>query len=119
MSIPRPLRPYLGAVRRWIRSMPPRPGLQKQHLLSDPSLTDTERELLGKVSGKIYFNDTMYDGDGAHYYKVGLSAICCIDEAVAQAKLNNVRHDSGLALRQRARAAIFSSKVSRSGNYRV
>jgi len=89
--IPQPLRPYLGAVRRWIRSMPPRPRLQKQHLLSDPSLTETERQLLTKVNGKIYFNDTMYDGDGAHYFKVGLSAIRCIDEAVAQAKLNNVR----------------------------
>ena len=71
--------------------MPPRPRLQKQRLLSDPSLSESERELLGKVNDKIYFNDTMYDGDGAHYYKVGLSAIRCIDEAVAQAKLPLVR----------------------------
>jgi SAM-dependent methyltransferase len=71
--------------------MPPRPQLQKQRLLSDPSLSETERELLGKVSGKIYFNDTMYDGNGAHYYKVGLSAIRCIDEAVAQANLTVVQ----------------------------
>lgn len=89
--IPGPWRPYLGAIRRWVRSMPPRPRLQKQRLLSDPSLTETERELLNKVSGKVYFNDTMYDGDGAHYFKVGLSAIRCIDDAVAQAKLTNVR----------------------------
>jgi len=89
--VPVPLRPYLGAMRRWVRSMPPRPQLQKQRLLSDPSLSETEKELLGKVSGKIYFNDTMYDGDGAHYYKVGLSAIRCIDEAVAQANLTVVR----------------------------
>jgi SAM-dependent methyltransferase len=89
--VPGPLRPYLGAVRRWVRSMPPRPRLQKQRLLSDPSLSETERELLSKVSGKIYFNDTMYDGDGAHYYKVGLSAIRCIDDALAQAKSTNVR----------------------------
>ena len=85
--VPQPLWPYLGAVRRWVRAIPPRPLLQKQRLLSDPSLTETERELLKKVSGKIYFNDTMYDGNGAHYYKVGLSAIHCIDEAVEQAKL--------------------------------
>jgi len=39
--------------------------LPKQRLLADPSLTERERELLRKVSGKIYFNDTMYDGDGA------------------------------------------------------
>jgi SAM-dependent methyltransferase len=89
--VPGPLRPYLGAMRRWVRSMPPRPQLQKQRLLSDPSLSETERELLGKVSGKIYFNDTMYDGDGTHYYKVGLSAIRCIDEAVAQANLTALR----------------------------
>ena len=89
--VPGPLRPYLGAMRRWVRSMPPRPQLQKQRLLSDPSLSETERELLGKVSGKIYFNDTMYDGDGAHYYKVGLSAIRCIDEAVAQANSQAVQ----------------------------
>lgn len=88
--IPRPLRPYFGAMRRWVRSVPPRPRLQKQRLLSDPSLTETERELLTKTSSKIYFNDTMYDGDGAHYFKVGLSAIRCIDETLAQAKLTSV-----------------------------
>ncbi|HBB88339.1 MAG TPA: hypothetical protein DC047_12050 [Blastocatellia bacterium] len=91
LVIPQPWRPFLGAIRRWVRSMPPRPRLQKQRLLSDPSLTETERALLSKVSGKIYFNDTMYDGDGAHYYKVGLSAIRCIDAGLAQAKLTNVR----------------------------
>lgn len=85
-----PLRPYFGALRRWVRSMPPRPRLQKQRLLFDPSLTQTERELLAKVSGKIYFNDTMYDGNGAHYYKVGLSAIRCINDALAQANLTSV-----------------------------
>jgi SAM-dependent methyltransferase len=89
--VPSPLWPYLGALRRWLRAMPPRPRLQKQRLLSDPSLTETERELLAKVSGKIYFNDTMYDGNGAHYYKVGLSAIKCINEALAQARLEEVR----------------------------
>jgi len=85
--VPRLLWPYLGAARRWVRAIPPRPLLQKQRLLSDPSLNETERELLKKVSGKIYFNDSMYDGDGAHYYKVGLSAIHCIDEALERAKL--------------------------------
>lgn len=89
--IPRSLRPYFGAVRRLIRSLPPRPRLQKQRLLADHSLTDTERELLSKVSSKIYYNDTMYDGNGAHYFKVGLSAIRCIDEALAQAKLTSAR----------------------------
>lgn len=88
--VPRSFWPYLGAARRWVRAIPPRPRLQKQRLLSDPSLTKTERELLKNVSGKIYFNDGMYHGDGAHYFKVGLSAIHCIDEALAQADLNEV-----------------------------
>src|SRR5882724_969083 len=89
--VPRSWWPYLGGVRRWVRAIPPRPLLQKQRLLSDPSLTETERELLKKVSGKIYFNDRMYDGNGAHYYKVGLSAIRCIEEALERAKLTDVR----------------------------
>lgn len=89
--VPHSLRPYLGAIRRWVRSMPPRPLMQKQRLLLDPSLTETERALLNKVSGKIYFNDTMYDGNGVHYFKVGLSAVRCIDEALGQAKLTEVR----------------------------
>lgn len=89
--VPRSWWPYLGGVRRWVRAIPPRPQLQKQRLLSDPSLTETERELLKKVSGKIYFNDRMYDGNGAHYYKVGLSAIHCIDEALERAKSKDLR----------------------------
>jgi SAM-dependent methyltransferase len=89
--VPGPLRPYLGAVRRWVRAAPPRPLLQKQRLLADPSLTETERELLSKVSEKIYFNDTMYDGDGEHYFKVGLSAIRCIDKALAETQLTEIR----------------------------
>jgi SAM-dependent methyltransferase len=84
--VPRPLWPYLGAVRRWVRSVPPRPLLSKKRLLSDPSLSERERELLGKVSSKIYFQDGMYNEDGAHYFKVGLSAIQCIDEAMERAK---------------------------------
>jgi SAM-dependent methyltransferase len=89
--VPRSWWPYLGGVRRWVRAIPPRPQLQKQRLLSDPSLTETERELLKKVSGKIYFNDRMYDGNGAHYYRVGLSAIHCIDEALELAKSKDSR----------------------------
>lgn len=89
--VPRSWWPYLGGVRRWARGISPRPLLQKQRLLSDSSLTKSERELLERVSAKIYFNDSMYDGNGAHYYRVGLSAIQCIDEALEQAKLTEVR----------------------------
>ncbi len=89
--VPRPFWPYLGAVRRWVHSVPPRPLLHKKRLLADPSLSGSERELLSKVSNKIYYRDGMYNEDGMHYYKVGLSAIRCINEALAQASLQEVR----------------------------
>ena len=89
--VPRRLHRQLGVTRRWLRTIPPQTELQKQRLLSDPSLSQSERELLSKVSSRIYYNDGMYDGDGRHYYKVGLSAISCINEAVARAGLKAVR----------------------------
>jgi SAM-dependent methyltransferase len=54
-------------------------------------LTERERKLLRNVSSRIYFNDGMYHGDGVHYFKVGLSAIHCIDKALAAAGLKEVR----------------------------
>jgi SAM-dependent methyltransferase len=89
--VPRPFWPYLGAVRRWVHTVPPRPLLQKKGLLADPSISGSERELLAKVSSRIYYRDGMYDEDGMHYYKVGLSAIRCIDEALSQTRLQEVR----------------------------
>lgn len=85
--VPPLLWPYLGALRRFVRALPPRTQLQKKKLLSDSTLTERERELLSKVSSRIYYNDGMYDGNGAHYYKVGLSAIHCIDEALRRTTL--------------------------------
>jgi SAM-dependent methyltransferase len=81
--VPSTLWPYLGAVRRFVRAVPLRTNLQKKRLLSDPTLTESERVLLAKVSSRIYPGDGMYHGDGSHYFKVGLSAIRCIDEALA------------------------------------
>ena len=89
--VPRALWPYLGDVRRWVRTIPPRPQLHKQRLLSDTSLNASERELLSKVSDKIYYRDGMYDQDGAHYFKVGLRAIQSIEAALALANLTDVR----------------------------
>ncbi|HEV7798513.1 MAG TPA: class I SAM-dependent methyltransferase [Pyrinomonadaceae bacterium] len=89
--VPRPLWPYLGAVRRWVRSVPPRPLLSKRRLLSDPSLSARERELVRNVSSRVYYRDGMYNEDGVHYYKVGLLAIRCIDEALARANLSDPR----------------------------
>lgn len=88
--VPRPLWPYLGAARRLVRTVPFRTETQKKKLLSDPTLTERERQLLSKVSTRIYYNDGMYHGDGAHYFRVGLSAIHCIDEAIERAGLKDV-----------------------------
>jgi len=74
-----------------VRTVPPRPLLEKQQLLADPSLSEQERELLGKVSSRVYYRDGMYNQDGVHYFRVGLSAIRCIDEALARANLKDVR----------------------------
>ena len=89
--VPRLFWPYLGATRRWLRTVPPQVQLQKQRLLQDASLSAGERDLLSKVSTRIYYNDGMYHGDGVHYFKVGLSAISCINEAVENAGLTTVR----------------------------
>lgn len=89
--IPRPLWPYLGATFRRLRTLPPRTLLQKKRVLADSSLGDRERELLERTSSLIYYDDRMYTGDGAHYFRVGLSAIHCIDEAIERAKVQNLR----------------------------
>lgn len=89
--VPRPLWPYLGAVRRWVHTVPPRPLLNKKRLLADPSLSGPERELLNQVSSRIYYRDGMYNENGVHYYKVGLSGIRCIDQALERADLEEVR----------------------------
>ncbi|HWN11075.1 MAG TPA: class I SAM-dependent methyltransferase [Pyrinomonadaceae bacterium] len=88
--VPSALWPYLGAVRRHARTIPARTRLQKKKLQSDPALTERDRQLLENVSSRIYFNDGMYHGDGAHYFKVGLSAIRCIDEALDRVGLKDV-----------------------------
>lgn len=89
--VPRPWWPYLGAVRRWVKTFPPRPSLSKRRLLFDPALSEDERELLSKVSSRIYYREGMYNEDGVHYYQVGLSAVRCIDEALERANLKQIR----------------------------
>lgn len=88
--LPRGLHPHLGAVRRRLRSLPARTRRQKEHLLEDTVLQPQERELLRQVKSEISPGDGMYTGDGAHYFKVGLSAIRCIEEALAAARLASV-----------------------------
>lgn len=88
--VPKRFWPYLGVTRRWLRTIPPQVQLQKRRLLSDPSLSKSEQELLNKVSTRIYYKDGMYNGAGVHYFKVGLSAISCINEALGSAGLKTV-----------------------------
>jgi len=74
-----------------MRTVAPRPLLSKKRLLADAALSEYERELLSKVSGRVYYRDGMYHGDGRYYFRVGLGAIHLIDEALARANLNDVR----------------------------
>ncbi|MCM3904107.1 MAG: class I SAM-dependent methyltransferase [Pyrinomonadaceae bacterium] len=89
--LPRGLHPHLGAVRRRLRSLPARTRRQKEQLLENTGLQPQERELLRQVKSEISPGDGMYVGDGAHYFKVGLSAIRCIEEALDAAPLPFVK----------------------------
>ena len=77
-------------MRRRLRALPFRTEKQKQRLLADETFSAAERELLNSVESRISPRDTMYAGDGAHYFKVGLSAMRSVEEAVREAKLASV-----------------------------
>jgi SAM-dependent methyltransferase len=89
--LPRGVRRRLGAARRWLRARPARTEAQKQRLLAANSLAAAERALLAEVESRISYEDGMYKGDGAHYFKVGLDAIRRIEEALAAARVERVR----------------------------
>src|SRR5687767_3310876 len=76
-SLVKRIRRPLGRIRRWLRSTPARTQKQRETLLLDTSLTPADRNLLKLVETRISPNDAMYIGNGAHYYRVGLSAIEC------------------------------------------
>jgi SAM-dependent methyltransferase len=84
------VRARLGAVRRRVRALAWRTERQKQRLLADETLAATERELLAAVESRISPRDTMYTGDGAHYFKVGLSALRVVEAALREAQLASV-----------------------------
>ncbi|HEY9405201.1 MAG TPA: class I SAM-dependent methyltransferase [Pyrinomonadaceae bacterium] len=88
--LPRQLRTRLGTVRRRVRALPFRTEAQRRRLLEDQTLAATERELLRQVDSRISPRDTMYTGDGAHYFKVGLSAMGIVEEALRRANLAEV-----------------------------
>ena len=88
--LPSRLHPYLGAIRRSLRSLPARTRGQWQRLVDDSTLSDKERKLLKQVEHRISPGDGMYTGNGAQYFKVGLSAIGCIEAAMNAAGLGSV-----------------------------
>jgi SAM-dependent methyltransferase len=91
--LPHGLRTRLGAVRRRVRALRFRTEGQKRRLLEDAGLdAAAARELLRAVESRISPRDTMYSGDGAHYFKVGLSAMRAIEEARENANLSSVRN---------------------------
>jgi SAM-dependent methyltransferase len=89
--VPASLHPRLGALRRRVLAHPLRVESQRQQLLEDPTLDARRSELLRSVSAKIQTDDGMYAGDGAHYFRVGLSCVDCVDEAMRAAAPTEVR----------------------------
>lgn len=123
--LPRALHPHLGAVRRWVRTLPARTLRQKERLLNDPALEPRELELLKQVESRISAGDGMYTGNGAHYYKVGLAAIRSIEEAIDAAQLGSVNRILDLPcghgrvlrflVRRFSQAQITASDLDRKG----
>ncbi len=72
--------------------MPFKTKRQRAELLAAGSLDEGERMLLRQVESRISARDTMYNGDGAHYFNVGLSALRCVEEAVESAQLQTLEH---------------------------
>ncbi|HEX3560925.1 MAG TPA: class I SAM-dependent methyltransferase [Pyrinomonadaceae bacterium] len=71
--------------------MPVRTQMQKQELLEDATLGERERRLLRAVEARVFFNDGMYAGNGAHYFRVGLDALRLVEGALAASGLEEVR----------------------------
>ena len=88
----RKVRPFFGVVRRRLRSLPFRTRYQKELLLQDTRLQPQTLALLQQVETRIFHHDGMYTGNGAHYFKVGLSAINCIEEAMEAGQVAPVKH---------------------------
>jgi len=88
-TLPNSVRRPLGAVKRWL--MPSYTHWQKAKLLSAKNLAAAKLALLSRTDSRISPDDGMYEGDGDHYFKVGLSAIDCLDEALQRARSTTVK----------------------------
>lgn len=67
---------------RRVRPLRVQEGLDR--LLSDGNLSVAQKGLLDAVDPRIHPDDEMFLGDPDHYFAVGLSAITCIETALAQ-----------------------------------
>ncbi len=72
--------------RLWLRLSinPLRTAVQKWRFGRRPELSAAERELLGRVDSRVHPYEDMY---GSDYFSVSLSALRCLDKALAAAKL--------------------------------
>lgn len=75
-----------GTARRWMRARPGRTAAQLDRFVSSTPLSEAERAIVPKISSRISFRDGMYNGDGAHYFGVGLDALRRVEEAFVRAE---------------------------------
>lgn len=88
-ALPPGLRRRLGIARRRFRVRNARNELNE--LIASPALTPHQKELLSGVSSRVSFRDEMYRGDG-QYFKIGLSAMDCIEQAMQAARMQEAEH---------------------------
>jgi 2-polyprenyl-3-methyl-5-hydroxy-6-metoxy-1,4-benzoquinol methylase len=77
-----------GRIRRLglrLTAIPPRTALEKRWLARTSDLTAADLQLLGRVDSRVHPYEDMYGGDGRHYFSVAVSAVRCIDAALAAA----------------------------------
>ena len=88
--VPARARQAINDARRWPASLAWRTARQKKTLLESNSFSAEERKLIAIVDSRISCRDDMFLGDLAHYFNVGLSAIHCIEEAMAAARIERI-----------------------------
>jgi SAM-dependent methyltransferase len=80
-----------AAVARRRSRLPWRARRAKRVLLAPGSLTRAERRTLERVSVRVSPRDAMYGSGGSQYWRVGLSALRCVEQALAEAGSPRVR----------------------------
>jgi SAM-dependent methyltransferase len=83
--LPFALKHRMARTRLWLRTQPVYTRRKAREIAAGGALAPAESELLSRVDSTISFRDGMYRADAGHYFGVGLSAIRCIDEALARA----------------------------------